>query len=789
MAYMTSIYNLYASLYQLFVTLPVNALTIPRQQKLLTQMPAANEHEQEVVESPYKIGNRLYEWCLSSESVSSYLAADPSLAPGEAWKKLFGHVNNLSHGGNIRDIGKDVLTNEELRKTRFCGKWGANEPSDLFLRMYHDALCTLNDNPAYGMVSPSLMGSTGTMPLTIISVIPDIVRHMSNLIVRAEDEVFLATNFWQKSVASTYITNAIRELSRRAGERGVRVVVKIIYDRGSLKQIFEPHYLVPESEYTGSAVGLPAAREIPNVDLQVMNYHQPLLGTFHSKYMVVDRRIGILQSNNIQDNDNLEMMVHVEGPIVDSLYDMALLSWHQRFEPPLPRLTSPAADAFAGGDVGSFTERFAGIFSPEGTIKGHSAIVDPRKAPNQPKGENNVVHREFEPRTTGNATGPGDGGNIIIPRSQQSEYGCANRDNNAVSHTPESNGANIGREAPKDLGLPTPPCSREGDQPLSQTFESFSCDDFLPEHTADDPHYDADIAGEVFRVQAAVSARPGETSMQAVTRHLNHTVNAGFSSGDDMAGECDPADEMTPYVPHPAHAPFPMALVCRPPYGPPNHRAIECPQNAAWLSALRNARESVFIQSPTLNAEPLVPAIVEACERGVDVVCYICLGYNDAGELLPMQGGHNEMISHRLHASLSARGRPHLRWHWYVAKDQARPIVAGRRRRSCHIKLLIADGRVAVVGNGNMDTQSWFHSQEVNVMLESPDVCAAWLGGGLRRNQNTGTSCGRVDPRDGVWRDARGGEVEGAMGADPGRFSWAKGLVGAVKRVRGTGGF
>lgn len=29
--------------------------------------------------------------------------------------------------------------------------------------------------------------------------------------------------------------------------------------------------------------------------------------------------------------------------------------------------------------------------------------------------------------------------------------------------------------------------------------------------------------------------------------------------------------------------------------------------------------------------------------------------------------------------------------------------------------------------------------------------------------------------------------MEGAIGKDPGRFSWAKGIVGAIQRVRGAG--
>lgn len=53
--------------------------------------------------------------------------------------------------------------------------------------------------------------------------------------------------------------------------------------------------------------------------------------------------MALLQSSNIQDNDNLEMLTHIEGPIVDSFYDSALLSWGKPLDPPLPLLDSPAA--------------------------------------------------------------------------------------------------------------------------------------------------------------------------------------------------------------------------------------------------------------------------------------------------------------------------------------------------------------------------------------------------------------------------------------------------------------
>ena len=124
----------------------------------------------------------------------------------------------------------------------------------------------------------------------------------------------LITDYWEASSAAKIITDAIRELDRRAGERGDKIIFKLMYDRGSLRQvhlsvsnyshtpllprsfqIFENHVIVPPSVYTGDAVKLPPPEDIPNIDLGVTNYHRPLLGTFHSKFMIVDRKIAILQ--------------------------------------------------------------------------------------------------------------------------------------------------------------------------------------------------------------------------------------------------------------------------------------------------------------------------------------------------------------------------------------------------------------------------------------------------------------------------------------------------------------
>ncbi|KAF2140413.1 uncharacterized protein K452DRAFT_360026 [Aplosporella prunicola CBS 121167] len=676
------------------------------------------------------ISDKVFALCHEKDTVSSLLAEDPSLKPADAARQLYGRHGFSIYEGKL-PAERRRATDEELERARRCGRFGDTKPSELFLRVWHDALCTLENDPLAGVVSPPLMGSTGVIPLTVISSLPDICRHMANLIARADKEVFLATNYWKESDASRLITDAMKELSKRAGARGKRAVVKVIYDRGSVKQVADNHLQVNEKDRTLPGVALPSQEEIPNIDMEVVNYHRPVLGTFHAKFMIVDRRIGILCSNNIQDNDNLEMMTHCEGPIVDSLYDMALLTWHEALNPPLPLLgaLTTKRDSVLTTDTSSLVE-----------------IVDST-------------------------------GGLLTAK---------------IQHVNDS-----------------------GER--------------LPEDAPGDPHYDADIAGEILRLQSALTPAHGERVVDLVAQHLNASTHQTLTA---TAPDCAPEDAMTPYIAHAPHAAFPIALVNRRPFGALSHASINTPQNEAWLSAIRHAQRSIFIQSPDINAEPLLPALVAAVRRGVDVTLFATLGYNDLGELLPAQGGTNEMVAHGLYAALDGEERDRLKVCWYVGKDQLRPLHNAFKRRSCHIptspsplstslsfpanamyavKLLIADGHIAIQGSGNQDTQSWFHSQETNILIDSEAVCHEWLDA-LRRNQNThlfGEVCrgggggagvgagfsggkgggGGQERVAGVWYDDEGKEAEGALGVNPGRFSWVKGVVGAVQRVRGTGGF
>ncbi|KAK4947649.1 hypothetical protein LTR10_013595 [Elasticomyces elasticus] len=649
------------------------------------------------------IPKNVLELCQSGVSVSAELAKDPNLSPHEAAKKLFHYDIEDEKVSKKVTLGEE--TDADLDQALACGNWGTSKPTRLFLRIFHDVLCTLEKNPLVGVCSPSLLGSNGVCPLTIFAPIPDICRHMSNVIARAEEEVYLATNFWMHSEPTMLITNAIRELNRKAGVLNKKIVVKIIYDRGSAKQFIHNHIVVEPKTYAdpNGAIRLPHPDEIPHLDMEVINFHQPIFGTFHCKYVIADRKIAIIQSNNIQDNDNLEMMTQWEGAIVDSFYDMALSSWHNALHPPLPLLNRPAA----GQPTPTFhSDSHATLFDQSGKLREvyHSTET-------MPDGHDNL--REL------------------------------------AAHA-------------------------------SQTD--------LPMHTSKDPHYDPDIKSEVLRAAAAMNPRHGERRIDAITRLLNTTIQPDTKGS---APDIQPADSMTPFIPIPQHDPVPVAMVCREPWGKPGKASLHTPQNEAFASALRHAERTAFIQTPDLNAEDLIPEIIKACRRGVHVEYWYCLGYNDAGELLPGQNGHNEMIAHGFFKELEEQYHQNLDIHAYVAKDQIHPIHNKFKKRSCHIKVMIVDEHIGIQGNGNQDTQSWYHSQEINIMCDSRLIVGKWMEG-LRQNQNTHVY-GKVEkegPDSGCWKDPQTGkQAEASIGVDPGKFAWAKGFIGAVQRVRGAGGF
>lgn len=195
--------------------------------------------------------------CQETRTVSNELAKDPSKTPLKIWEELYGHHKSIvTHEEQksehaVSGVDRPAATAAELENARQCGKWGPQQPSEYFLQVYHDVLATLDADPLGGMVSPPLIGSYGTMPLTIIAPLADIVRHMSNLIVRAEHEVILITCSWSPSVAQALVKDALVELSARAGKRKQRVTVKLMYDKAGPAQFVNNRQQVKPDVFAG----------------------------------------------------------------------------------------------------------------------------------------------------------------------------------------------------------------------------------------------------------------------------------------------------------------------------------------------------------------------------------------------------------------------------------------------------------------------------------------------------------------------------------------------------------
>ena len=79
------------------------------------------------------IPQTVYDLCYAPETVSSELGKDPTLAPGDVRKKLFGRFEQgVSEHKNVDTAPP---TPEDLKKAAECGDWGDTKPSEFFLQV------------------------------------------------------------------------------------------------------------------------------------------------------------------------------------------------------------------------------------------------------------------------------------------------------------------------------------------------------------------------------------------------------------------------------------------------------------------------------------------------------------------------------------------------------------------------------------------------------------------------------------------------------------------------------
>ena len=150
---------------------------------------------------------------------------------------------------------------------------------------------------------------------------------------------------------------------------------------------------------------------------------------------------------------------------------------------------------------------------------------------------------------------------------------------------------------------------------------------------------------------------------------------------------------------------------------------INNPQDQGWLIAMSNAQSFINIETPNINDDTFQNAVIEAIKRGITINLMTSKGFNDTTEKYLAQGGTNEEIAKKLQTRVAKEVpamKEKLKIKWY-SKDGKNPIIGGAANAS-HTKFMSIDSNIAIVGSGNMDTQTWNHSREFNILIDSPEI-------------------------------------------------------------------
>jgi len=147
------------------------------------------------------------------------------------------------------------------------------------------------------------------------------------------------------------------------------------------------------------------------------------------------------------------------------------------------------------------------------------------------------------------------------------------------------------------------------------------------------------------------------------------------------------------------------------------------PQNLAWIGGFKVAKKEVFIESPNVVTQRITDLAVETVKRGVKVTIVTSLYMSDAGQMVYMNSYKTSplMAKHvydRLKDDPAAAKRMTICW--FIGK-KIKPAKPSKDEWT-HVKAMTVDDEFAIVGSGNHDPQSWYHSREDNYLIDDAAV-------------------------------------------------------------------
>ncbi|KAL5433160.1 hypothetical protein PMIN06_011783 [Paraphaeosphaeria minitans] len=240
-----------------------------------------------------------------------------------------------------------------------------------------------------------------------------------------------------------------------------------------------------------------------------------------------------------------------------------------------------------------------------------------------------------------------------------------------------------------------------------------------------------------FWCRMAVQSLPASTSKSG---HPN-PQRAGATATQNQHASPPHGHTMTPI--HTASPRIPTVFLPSPhrrnprfqPFATPSAvSAPPTPLNVFVLGLLARATRTIRIQTPNLTASPVLSAILNALERGVDVQILTSERLMILEQLVTAGTTTSRCVKTLIkrykklaraaadrpstdeEAALSAPRLGVLRILYFepLHGSKARGKEAGEPQQS-HLKMTIVDSDVVVLGSGNLDRASWFTSQELGV--------------------------------------------------------------------------
>ncbi|KAI6712034.1 hypothetical protein JHW43_005491 [Diplocarpon mali] len=174
------------------------------------------------------------------------------------------------------------------------------------------------------------------------------------------------------------------------------------------------------------------------------------------------------------------------------------------------------------------------------------------------------------------------------------------------------------------------------------------------------------------------------------------------------------------------------------------------PLNLFLLRLFSQAKRTIFIQTPNITSEPVIEALHAALVRGVGVHLVtssklmileqlVTAGTITEFEMWKLRRRHRKLTA--AHAKADPETGLQKPGSLKIGYFHAREDVSGEDEPvKSHLKLVIVDDDVTILGSGNMDLgNSWYTSQELGIVFFSSEVA-----GEIRKSVDEGL-VGRVD--------------------------------------------